>query len=155
MDTLRRDAERLIRDRALSRAELTARLEAKGHVRDAIESLLNEYERLGAIDDRVLAREIADAELSKRPCSAAFLEHRLTRRGIDPALSGEIARERTSCRDPFEDALVVARSALLTMRRKSPDADRRRLIAALARRGYDEDLCLAVADRLLPSPSEP
>lgn len=155
MDAIRRDAERLVRDRALSRAELANRLAAKGHDRDAIESLIAEYERVGAIDDRSLARSIAESELRRRPCSAQLLEHKLARRGIDPDLAHEIARELTAHRDPFEDALALARSALRTMRGKNPDVARRRLLALLARRGYDDDLCRSAADRFLPPLSEP
>ena len=142
LEAVRSDALRLLKARSRTRRELSDRLVKKGHAKSDIGTLLNAFERSGLIDDETVARAHAASALARAPRGESWLRQSLRRRGIEAELATRIAREAMHDRDPLADAMALAsRRAALAKRHEPPEATSRRVMAFLARRGYDIDVC--------------
>ncbi|MYA20746.1 MAG: hypothetical protein F4Z25_10975 [Chloroflexi bacterium] len=140
---------RLLSRSARSERDLRERLEARFSA-TATASALRRLRALGYVDDRAWA-----AAYVQRPrsllCSAQLLRSELRARGI----SHELAEAATDDHDDDRAALAAARVAMRRLAAGGPDRDRaaertrsRRLVAALARRGFDPGTIERVRSRL-------
>ncbi|QOJ01773.1 MAG: regulatory protein RecX [Phycisphaeraceae bacterium] len=137
----------LLKVRGWSRAELTARLIARGCDASAASAAVDRLERLGLTGDAAYAREVVSAELRRQPAAAAFLTEKLERRGIgEERAAGEVARQTAGASEAAR-AEELARSA---WRPGGDDLkERRRLAGVLARRGFDEETAAWAIERVM------
>ncbi len=132
-----RDAVRWIAPKERTSAEVRARLGAKGHDAAAIERVIADLERTGAIDDRRVA-EMGAAELMEaRGQSSRAARARLEARGVGADEAARAVREGEETDDAR--ALEEARRHAQKAPAGQELAAARRALGALARRGFDED----------------
>lgn len=136
---------RSTRQRPQTRAELAAKLTARQVAPPAREAALTRAEELGAVDDDAFARAWVEDRGRGRGYGIPRLRRELDRRGV-PAHVREQALERLADRDPLAVATELAqRRAAQLPGTLAPQVVARRLVAYLARRGYDESLARRVA----------
>ena len=129
---------RLLSRSARSEHDLRERLEAR-FTAEAATAALRRLRALGYVDDRAWAAAYVERPRSLL-CSARLLQRELRARGI----SYEIAEAATGEHHDDRAALAAARIALRRLARGGGGSDAggdptrsRRLVAALARRGFD------------------
>lgn len=145
-DPLREHALRLLGRRGYSRGELARRLESKGHDRDLTNVVIERLVACGLLDDEAYAHSVAAMVLQKKPASAALIEQKLLSRRIPPEIARRVATEILTDTDPLQEATRMARGILKQGALRSAEATRRRIGAALARRGFDTDIIWSVLD---------
>ena len=128
--------------RGRSRAELEEKLAGKGFGPEETDASLQKLERLGYIDDSALAAALSRHARETRRLGKKGAFRFLLGRGIPAGL----ALDALAGYDEFEGAGALARKKLFgapsnstERQKKDPAAARRRLYAALARRGYSEE----------------
>lgn len=143
-------AVRVLTHRARSRRELVDRLTTKGVEPALAEATADRCAELRLIDDHALAESLAHRILADRPAGRAYIAARLRRRGIPDDTARAAIDEALSRRDADADALRVARARAKTF---PPSLERtaatRRLIGALARRGFDPDTARQAVETVL------
>lgn len=143
----RRDAFRMIGQRAVSRKRLVDRLRRKGHDAALCNAIADELTAKGLVDDAAFAASLATS--ASRRAGKRLVEAKLRSRGIDRETAAKASAAAAKERDAMEDAMTLGRGKFKRMSDKlTPDAKRRRLYGLLARRGYDSDVCRKVIDRL-------
>ena len=153
-DPIREHALRLLDRRGYSRGELAERLVSKGHDRDLTDVVIERLAACGLLDDEAYAHRVAAMVLQKKPASAALVEQKLLSRRIPPEIARRVATEILTDTDPVEEATRMVRGILAGGAVRSAEATRRRVGAALARRGFDTDIISSVLERAgLPHPS--
>lgn len=130
---------RLLRVKARSRAEMINRLKAKGFDARIAERAAARLEGVGLIDDQALAADLTQRE-AQRGSSRRLVEAKLQARGVD-AQPGPMDDEAT--------ALSEARAKLASSRGLDCAAAARRVLAHLARRGFDEDAAREATERAM------
>ena len=112
----------------------------------AVEAAIAALIRKGWVGDERVAPVLAEREQRQRPASAALVREKLIVRGVAESLADRAARDASADRTDAErmEALLRQRFA-----GKSDDASRRRALALLARRGFEEDDALAAVGRVL------
>jgi len=139
-----RDAAlRLLAVRARSAQELRTRLRRKGYEDDLIAETLAALARSGLLDDAAFAQ----AWVRHRTTGASLGRNRiateLRQKGVERETTAEALAEVTE-EDEYARALEWARRKLPSLRGEDDRAVRRKLSAALARRGYGWDICSRV-----------
>lgn len=146
----RRAAMRLLTTRPRTRGDLERRLAAKRIPEGAAREALDRLEGVGLIDDRAAAASGVRSTLARKPAGARLLRAKLAQQRVPADVAGEAVEEALGSRDIRADALAVARSAL---RRQSPRLETavraRRVFAAVARRGFDADVCREATQRAI------
>jgi regulatory protein len=150
------DAGAILARRALSRAELSTKLAARGFAPDVVTRALETLHGLGLINDEELGRSLLRETLAKQPAGAALLRAKLERRGLDPALVERLLAEPGAAptADALPQALALVRARLGKMAHLDPEVQQRRLYALLGRRGFDEDTARRLMDEIFPEPSD-
>ena len=142
-------AMRFIERRMQSRNELKQKLARQEHDASTIESVLDDLERLGYVDDAKFAASKVE--------SAAKVRHHGRRRAaielMKKGVTGESARKALDNTYDTHDSLSVARE-LARKKFKSlaslpPEVARRRLVGMLSRRGFEYDVVRPVIDEVL------
>lgn len=142
-----RQAARRLNRRALSRAETSEHLEARGFAAAVVARALEHLERLGVLDDERLGLALIEETQARRPTGPALLRRKLQQRQlIDATIDGLIADSSPSDGDA---ARQLAAKRLATLSNQDDATKRRRLYGLLARRGFDEDLATEVVDEVL------
>ncbi|OAB60546.1 hypothetical protein AY599_23405 [Leptolyngbya valderiana BDU 20041] len=143
-------AARLLRVRARSSSELRERLR-KRFPREAADQAVEALVRSGAVDDQRLARDMAEHMGELRPHAREAIRHRLERARLDADLLETALDAHAPSSGEAARADEAARAQLRRLRSLSltPDATRRRLFAALARRGFDAETSADAVDRVL------
>ncbi len=153
-DPIREHALCLLDRRGYSRVELAERLVSKGHDRDLTDVVVERLAACGLLDDEAYAHTVAAGVLQKKPASAALIEQKLLARRIPPDIARRVAAEILADTDPVDAATRMVRGILAGGAVRSAEATRRRLGAALSRRGFDTDIISSVLERAgLPQPS--
>ena len=143
-------AVRILTYRARSRRELIDKLTTKGVEPALAEATADRCAQLRLIDDRALAESLTQSTLADRPAGRAYIAARLRRRGIPDDLARETIDQALSERDAHADALRVARARAKTVPPGlAPAAATRRLVGALARRGFDPDTTRRAVETVL------
>jgi regulatory protein len=127
--------------------EIQGRLRERGYNEDAVERAIERLRRVSLLDDRAFVRSFLRTELFKAPQGKRLLVLKLRRRGVPDALIGEL--DGFLDQDPDLSSRSLAseegRAALgfAQLRRRyarlEGEAYRRRMQAALQRRGFDWD----------------
>lgn len=121
-----------LRDR--TRAELDRALRSRGVPDEVADQVLERFTEVGLVDDEAFAArwvETADRRLRSR----TGLRQELAAKGVDP----EIARDAVGSRDDdaeYAAALALARKRAAATREAPPQVRYRRVLGALARRGF-------------------
>ncbi|GIW73539.1 MAG: hypothetical protein KatS3mg103_0061 [Phycisphaerales bacterium] len=149
-------AQRLLRVRSRSSAELRQRLEAR-YPKPAVEKVLAALVRSGAIDDARLAQDLAERLGRQRPHAREAVRDRLERaivpdEALRAALDAHAPAEQEQAR---ADRAAAEQHARLSALGLAPAVVRRRLLAALARRGFDAETARCAVERVLGPEPEP
>ena len=137
----------LLARHAWSRAALRERLIRRGTEEAVAERVLGELERARLIGDGAYAEDAARLELSRKPASDAFLEHKLTGRGVAEATASRAVRAAAEGVSELDRARALARKAVRPA--KDDATARRRLLGVLARRGFDHETAERAVEEVL------
>lgn len=149
-------ALRLLKVRGRSRAELLGALESKGFAPEIGGRVADDMARLGYLDDRAFADEAIRSATRRGPASRELLAQRLERHAVEPGAAESALDEALAGRTPASDALALAEQRLRSLPASLDEhAKARRLLGALARRGFDEETSAEAVRRLLPGALEP
>ncbi len=133
-----------------TRAGLVQRLLKKGYEREVAEGVAQDMERIGAIDDGDYAEALVRDALRSKPAGRRLLDAKLRAKGVSAEIRERVLDEALSERDDLEDAIGVARRRLAALP-GTLDAVvvRRRLAGAVARRGFEGDVCRRAVEAAL------
>lgn len=146
----RRYATRLVARRAYSRRALADKIVGHGFGADLARRIVDDLARVGVLDDDALAESLVEAELSRRPAGRALLEKKLLARGISGGTAQRAVQRALEDRDLVADAAEFAHDKASAMPASLDDTTRRRrLYAALARRGFDPEVCRVATEDAL------
>jgi regulatory protein len=148
------NALRLLGFRARSRDELRRRLERKGYESVVIDDVLAELSSSQLLDDTQFTRAWVEARTTGRPMGRQRIAWELRQKGIDPETIGEALEARSSADAELGLAMTVGRQTVDRVRGLERQAARRKLAAALQRRGFSWSVTSVVLERLLPGGQE-
>lgn len=120
--------------RPRTRAELAAALAKRDVAADVAEAVLDRYDEVGIIDDAAFARAWVSSRHHGRGLASRALSQELRRKGVDQEVVTEALAElddETQEQTAYELAVRKLRTT-----RGEPDAVFRRVVGALARKGY-------------------
>jgi regulatory protein len=120
---------------ARTRADLEQALARRNVPADAARRVLDRLERVGLVDDRAYAAAFVDSRRVRPGWSRSHISRWLADRGVDRDTVAE-AVAALAAEDEHGSAVAFARSRWGRNRHLDPDVRTRRLLAALARRGY-------------------
>lgn len=150
---IRKRALGLLDQRARSREELRSRLAALEFEPMLIDDVLNDLAHSGLINDATFASEWVRQRAARRGKSSRALDMELRDKGVGAADRAE-ALAQISEDDEEATARAVAEKAARKV--KTPPADRteygkhlRRIVGALARRGFNQGLSMRIAKEAL------
>jgi len=132
----------LLASRARTEQEIITALRQNAYPEQAIARVMARLHEAGYIDDADFAGQWASSRASKGMGSRR-IRMELRQKGVDPETI-DTALSELNANDQFEGALLAARKAARGKQLSLP-ADRQKVLAALARRGYD----FAIAKRAL------
>ena len=145
-EACREQALRLLDRRAHSVAELRRKLRVRGFAAPAIDTVLDDLQRRGLVDDTAFAAAwIEEKRRSSRPVGRLRIQAELRRRGVTPDAIAAAEPAAGPAPDEAEEELGRALAALrqkLKSRRPAgdPRAERARLSRFLAQRGFTGDI---------------
>ena len=143
-------ALRLLSFRPRSRKKLIDDLRRAGFDPEMAETTADEMVAAGLINDAALAEHLAREIVLRQPAGRRFLVGKLRQRGFDSTLANEVAARIAAERDSDEDALRLATKKVRALPPNiTPQAARRRVFGALARRGFDMQVAQNAVDRAL------
>ena len=151
LEACREAGLRLLTLRAHSRAELQRKLRSRSFPIAHITPILDDFERVGLLDDRAFSRLYAEERMSSsRPVGRRRVEQELRKRGVGSEEVVEVLGEIWDCGDAeFERALAAGQKKWGTIRdRSDPRKAQAKVIRFLAGRGFAMDVCMRVRDRL-------
>lgn len=133
-------AVRLLAASAKSEGRVRERLAAAGFEAGPIDEAVARLRASGAINDADLAARVVEQSRAKNE-SAALTAKRLAAKGVDAAVpkASDAERARTAAEAALGRVLFAADVATRY----------RRVLAALARKGFDEELALEVAREVI------
>lgn len=135
-----REALALLKRRAYTTADLRAKLQARARFTQAdVAATIEMLRRVGALDDQSAARSLVRSATRGKPRGEASLIATLARHGIDE----DAAKQAIHAERPGGDHAAALRLARQLLDRRPddmpPERAAARAMAALARRGFDED----------------
>lgn len=135
---------RLLTARARTRAELSAQLVKRGYPDDVRDVVLDRLARVGLIDDAEFAEQWVESRRSSAGKGKRALAAELHTKGVDnDVITTVLAGIDAGAERDRAEQLVQAK-----LRRENLDGDQarvaRRLVAMLARRGYDQTMAYNV-----------
>jgi regulatory protein len=133
-----------------SRAQLAQAMAKRDVPVEAANSVLDRFEELGLINDADLAQMIVRSRHATKGVARRALAQELRTKGISQAHAEEALESLT---DDMEEqsARELVRRKLRSMGSVAPDAQARRLIGMLARKGYPSAMVMAVVRSELAS----
>lgn len=150
---VRKRALGLLDQRARSRAELRGRLIDAEFPPEVVDDVLEDLERSQLIDDQSFANEWVRQRAKRRGKSARVLDMELKDKGVDPSIRAE-ALEQISDEDEESTARAVAEKKarsekIIPADRADYDKALRRVVGALARRGFSSGMSMTIAREAL------
>ncbi len=131
-----------------SRAELAQSLARKGYPERVVVPILDRFEEVGLVDDAQYAEMIVRTRHAERGLSRRAISMELRRRGVDPETSTS-ALEQVDDDSEADAAHDLARARLARTRGLEQDVRLRRVVGALARKGYSPSLAFEIVRRAL------
>lgn len=145
---VRDSALRFLGYRARSRAEVRRRLLEKGFDEGLIDETVSALERSGLINDAEFSQSRVRARTGSRPLGPIRIAAELRQKGVERELIDE-ALEAVDPETEMDLALAVGRRKIEQLRGEDLRTARRKLGAALMRRGFSSEVCVKVLDKLL------
>lgn len=142
---VRESALKLLSYRGRSRVELRQRLGRKGYDPELIEETLDLLARNGLVNDAEFSRSWVRARTGSRPMGPNRIAAELRQKGIERELIDEALEPLDETRE-LDLALSVARQKVEPLRGEDVRVARRKLAAALMRRGFSWSVCATVLD---------
>ncbi len=139
---------------ARSRSELAGKLAAKNVPDDVATRLLDRFEEVGLVDDEAFAKAWVSSRGPGKGLARRALAQELRRKGV----ADDVAREALDEIDPADEeetARALVRKKLRSMQGLDRDKATRRLVGALARKGYPPGLAFSVVKDELASAGRP
>jgi regulatory protein len=139
----REAALKLLERTRRTRRDLERRLKEKDFDTATIAATLDRLAEVGLIDDVEFARAWLAGRWGRKPSGWRRLVQELRAKGIseeDAERARELLSERGSAPDEVGSAAKLVAQARKRYARLEPQAQRQRLYALLARRGYDSDV---------------
>ena len=139
---------RLITIEPRTRAQLAQAMQRKQIPDHVAEGILDRFTEVGLIDDQAFARAWVESRHHSRGLSRRVLSTELRRRGVDP----DDVREAVETLDPDQEvatARQIVDRKLRATRGQPPEARMRRLVGALARKGYGAALSYRIVREAL------
>lgn len=150
---VRKRALGLLDQRARSRHELRERLIKAEFAPELIDEVCDEFERTGLLNDQAFANEWVRQRATRRGKSSRALDMELKEKGVAAAVRAE-AVSQLSEDDEYEIAHGIAEKKARSVR--SAPADRaeydkglRRIVGALARRGFPSGMSFSISKQVL------
>jgi len=145
----RQTALKLLAARSLSFAELRDKLLQRGFAQPKVQSLLNDFGKLGYLDDEKLCENFILLRLERKPYGQNWFRVRLRRRGIDRETVERVVERVYQRIDEYQLAYRAAEEVV----RRAGDMAPERLLGRLARflknRGFNDAIIAKVLhDRL-------
>lgn len=138
-------AVRAIARRDHTEAELRRTL-SRRFGQEEVDAAITALIRMGWAGDERVAPIIAEREQRQRPASAALVREKLIVRGVAESLAEKAAKEASAGRS---DADRMKSLLLQKFAGKKDVASKRRALAMLARRGFEEEDAIAAVERVL------
>jgi len=139
-DKARSIALQLLSRRSWGVNEITTRLIKRG-VEPNIATITTEQLNVdGWLDDRVYASALIRQWTRKEPAGKRWLEHKLREKEIPQAIASDAIDEAYEGKSEQAAAIQLASIRIATMSHLDQLAVRRRVIAALARRGFNSEV---------------
>jgi regulatory protein len=155
LELCREKALSLLERRPHSRRELTLKLVKRDFPRALVDRLLDDFERVGLLDDLAFARLYVEMKLgSNNPVGRRKLQQELGKRGIARELVDQVIEEQLDEHDGDESreldlALQAGRRKLRSFRGPlERQKKRERLYRFLAGRGFPSSVCAEVLSLL-------
>jgi regulatory protein len=139
---------RLLSIEPRTRSQLAEALERKGVPDSVALGILDRFTEVGLIDDQAFARAWVESRHHSRGLSRRALSTELRRRGV----ADDDVREAVETLDPDQEvatARQIIDRKLRSTRGQPPDARARRLVGALARKGYGPALAFRIVREAL------
>lgn len=144
----RSQALRLLECAAKSSEQIRQGLAKQNYPPAIIETVVADLERAGLLDDADFASEYLYFRTRKKGQSRALLRQELAAKGVDSAHI-QAALDTLPQEYEHESALSFARSKAAGLGKLDPAVAKKRLWAALARRGYENTVASAVVDEVI------
>ena len=136
----REAALKLLERTRRTRNDLERKLKDKGYALVTIAEVVDRLNEVGLVDDAEFARAWLAGRWGRKPSGWRRLQQELRGKGIaddDIEKARSVLAERGSAPDEVESAAKLVAQASRRFARLDPRAQRQRLYALLARRGYD------------------
>lgn len=128
-------ALRLLAVRPRSRQELASRLRRAGFEPEAVEAELVRLESVGLVDDDAFARQLAEHHVAGRRSGRRAVQAALAAKGVRRDVIDDVVAALPE--DESERARAVAEDRARALRALPAEKAYGRLVAYLARRGYE------------------
>ena len=138
----------LLTTRARTRAELAAELARRGFEDDVAAVVLERLVEVRLLDDAAFAEQWVDSRHRHRGLGRRALSQELRRKGVDTETADEAVAGLDADAER-EKARELVRRRLPSLDRVEPPVAARRLVAMLARKGYDAGLAHEVVREAL------
>ena len=139
---------RALTQRARTRTELAGLLSRRGVPAEAAAHVLDRFTEVGLIDDVALAENFVAGAHLERGLSRRAVAAKLRDRGVDEQIV-EAAVIRIDAESEYAAARTIAARRLRSLGGLEPRVQARRVISALARRGYPPALAVRVVNDLI------
>ena len=140
----RNTAYRYLTYRPRSRAEIVQKLHDKEFNEAIIEAVLADLARLGYVNDRQFASQLARSRIRHRGFGRRRIEQELKHKGIDREIIREVFAEVFVDETEIETAKLVAGKKINAMKCLDRETRRRRLAGFLERKGFSFEIIGAV-----------
>jgi len=137
----------LLAVRARSRRELERRLLMAGFEVAEVADVLERLERVGLVDDRAFARQVADHAFGVKRAGVRAVAGSLAAAGVSREIIAETVDPHAVDEDGRANALAESRAA--RMRSLEPEKAFSRLTSLLMRRGFGPEVARGAASRAL------
>jgi regulatory protein len=146
-EVAREIALRLLSVRARSQAELEDAMRRRGVPEGAMRQVIDRFSELGLVDDRAFSKMWVEGQ-QRRMRSARALRHELREKGISNEVIDE-ALDSVGGEEEYSAALALARKRAYATRTLPVEVRRRRILGALARRGFPSGIAYRAVDEAL------
>ncbi|MEA5154587.1 regulatory protein RecX [Raineyella sp.] len=140
-------------DRARSRRELEQALAKRHTDPEVATAVLDRLTEVGLVDDRAFAAAWVASRQERKQLSRRALRDELVRKGVERDIIDEVL-EAVDGDEEFNAALALVERKARSMAGLAPEVRRRRLVAALARRGFSAGVAYRALSALESEPDD-
>ncbi len=133
-------AGRLLDYRMRTRSELDQRLLKKGYPEKVVAKVIGKMSELGLIDDSRFADAFIASKIAGKPIGKRELERGLREKGISKEAAQAAVLQVSDDDTQLELAIQAAKTKMRSLRKFEPRKRQEKLVAFLARRGFDWDV---------------